>query len=231
MSNYVDYKCVYFRLFISKFLMLKLTITVITFILITTVASGQNLYYEIVKGNSTVGSLEIIQEVDQLNNTVNYNIKNLVEIKVLLTFAVEYVISETFTDGILTAGKGHNTLNGVSQKETSISYTNGKYHLIIDGVEGNNETRPIKESMAQIYHNELHDGKKVYSQYFGRYLTAKKVGEHKYALQSPDGENLYTYSGGYCSEVKVTRDFATFYIRLKPESVSAIKALKAKKVY
>ncbi len=208
--------------------MLKpLLISIITFF-IANHAFGQNLYYEIVKGNSTVGSLEVIQKTK--DNQVTYSIKNLVEIRVLMTFSVEYILHETFTDGILTSGKGHNTLNGISQKETSISYVDGKYHLIIDGVEGHNETQPIRESMARIYHEELVDGKKLYSQYFGQYLTTKKIGEHKYALYSPDGENIYTYTDGYCSEVKVTRDFATFYIRMKPESISAIKAWKSGKM-
>lgn len=188
-------------------------------------AFGQNLYYEIVKGNSTVGSLEVIQKKE--GNQVTYSMRNLVEIKVLMTFSVEYLLNETFTDGVLTDGSGHNTLNGITQKKTSISYVDGKYHLIIDGVEGHNETHPIRESMAKIYHEELHEGKKLYSQYFGRYLTANKVGDHKYAINSPDGENIYTYQDGYCSEVKVTRDFATIYIQIKPETVSAIKALRS----
>lgn len=199
------------------------------FIFLTLVfASGQNLYYEIVKGNNKVGSLEVIQRNE--GNQVTYSMRNLVEIKVLMTFSVEYVLNETFTDGVLTAGNGHNTLNGVTQKKTSISYIEGKYHLIIDGVEGHNETQPIKKSMAKIYHEELHDGEKLYSQYFGKYLTAKKLSEHKYAIYSPDGENIYTYTDGYCSDVKVTRDFATIYIRIKPETLTAIKALKSRKM-
>jgi hypothetical protein len=192
-------------------------------LLIHSVSNGQNLYYEIVKGSSTIGSLEVLQTKDGYE-TETYGIKNLVEIKVLLTFSVEYVLSETFSNGVLVSGKGHNTMNGITQKETSISYTNGKYHLIIDGIEGHNENKPITQSMAKIYHEELSDGKMLYSQYFGMYLSTKKIGDHKYILYSPDGENEYTYSDGYCSEVKVIRDFATFYIRIKPECMAAIKS-------
>lgn len=180
------------------------------------------------KRGNIVGSLEVLQQ--HKGDQVTYSIKNLVEIKVLMIFSVEYVLSETFTNGVLTSGKGHNTLNGISQKETSINYENGKYHWIVDGVEQQNETRPIRESMAKIYHEELSESRPFYSQYFGQYLSAKKVGDHKYSLYSPDGENMYTYTDGYCTEVKVSRDFATFYIKIKPESLSAIKAMKSGKM-
>jgi hypothetical protein len=203
---------------------LKILATISFFIFLLSSAVGQNLYYEIVRGESQIGVLEVLHE--RTDSLETYRMRNLVEFKILFTFSVEYVLTESFADGVLVSGEGFNTLNGSSQRVTRIKLARDGYHLIIDGVEGHNEKSPIKASMAKIYHEELHHGKKLYSQYFGCYLTAEKVGDHKYIVRSPDGENVYEYKDGYCAEVKVIRDFATFYIRMKPETLASIARFK-----
>jgi hypothetical protein len=185
---------------------------------------GQNLYYEYSRGGNPIGSLEVIYGKE--DSTETYRLKSVVDFKIIFTFSVEYVLTETFAQGKLIRGEGFNTMNGVSQKETKIRLKDDGYHLKIDGIEGYNERRPIEHSMSRIYHEELYDGKRLYSQYFGRYLVAEKLGEHKYSIKSPDGENIYTYEYGYCTEVKVIRDFATFHIRMLPETLASLKPTK-----
>lgn len=201
---------------------MKRVIAILPLILLLSSAFGQNLSYEYIRNDNRIGSLEVTNV--KTDSTEFFSIENLVKFKIIFTFSVEYALEETFENGVLVSGEGFNTLNGASQKETRIRLKEDGYHLKIDGVEAHNEDKPIKESMAQIYHRELYDGKKVYSQYFGRYLTAEKTGEHKYSIRSPDGENIYKYNYGYCVEVKVIRDFATFYIKMLPETLVLIKS-------
>lgn len=209
---------------------IKKTLPIYLFIIfIGQYASGQDLHYEIVKGDKQIGSLEVMQTINGSSETIQ--IRNLVEFKVLFSFKVDYTMEETFVNGALNHGHGYNTLNGITQKETSIRLDNDGYHLKIDGVEARNETIPIKESMSKIYHVEPFDGKQLYSQYFGRYLTAEKTGDHQYVVNSEDGQNFYTFRDGYCYEVKIIRDFATFYIRMKPETIASIKQYKAKSAH
>ncbi len=196
---------------------------VIAFVLLSHFGlQGQNLIYDILKGDKIIGSLEVTQSISGSRETIS--MKNLVEYRVLLKFTVNFTSSETFEEGVLVQGEGFNTLNGITQKETSIKLKDNGYHLLIDGVAASNESKPIKNSMSKIYHVEPYDGKKLYSQYFGVYLTAEKAGDHKYTIESEDGENVYIYENGYCSEVKIYRDYATLHIKIRPESVASIKA-------
>lgn len=199
------------------------SLVILSLILITWSSNGQNLNYEYIRGDHKIGTLEATHDLNDSLET--FTLHNQVEFRIIFSFTVEYAMSEQFKDGVLISGEGFNTMNGVSQKETKIRLKEDGYHLKIDGVEGHNEKKPIESSMSRIYHEELYDGKKIYSQYFGMYLTAEQTGDHKYEVESPDGENVYKYEYGYCTEVKVIRDFATFYIRILPESLARIKAL------
>jgi hypothetical protein len=181
---------------------------------------GQSLKYEIVKGDKVIGSLDAIRTVDK--EKVIFTLKNRVEFKVLFSFIVQYDLKETFINGILISGQGKNSLNEASQKETSILKNENGYLLSLDGTPNQLEDKAINYSVSRIYHEEPYDGKSIYSQYFGRDLHIEKIGDQKYVLTSPDGENEYTYSGGYCTEVKVSRDFATFYIRMDATTLAMV---------
>ena len=67
------------------------------------------------------------------------------------------------------------------------------------------------------------DGQRVFSQQFGQFLTFEKVGEHKYLMPSPDGDNYYTYLNGICVDVRVQRDFANFNFVMQPQSLLAVE--------
>ena len=113
------------------------------------------------------------------------------------------------------------------QKQSEI-YVNdhGKYIVKIDDVASNTDEKEIVYSVSKLYTDEPVCKSKVSSQSFGRYLTLTKTDDHTYELVSPDGTNYYTYENGICKEVKVSRDFATFYFRIQPESM--IRVLETK---
>ena len=189
-------------------------------------ANGQVLHYDVIRGGKNIGTVDVIRTLE--NGIETYSLNNTVEFKVLFTFTVKYVLKESFSDGMLIAGEGFNTLNGSTQKETSIQYKNGKYKLLIDGIEGYVESGDtIRYAAAQVYHIEPKGNQKMYSQYFGRYLEFKKVGDHKYSLVSPDGENTYEYENGFCTKVSVSRDYASFSIVMQPETLADVKKRKS----
>jgi len=189
-------------------------------------AHGQNLRYDIVKGDKVIGSLDAKKIVDE--DRVTYTLKNRVEFKVLFSFSVQYDLEETFANGVLIRGKGKNSLNDASQKETSIDKNETGYRLILDGTPNHLSEKEIEYSVSRIYHEEPFDGKAVFSEYFGYYLHIEEIGDHRYLLRSPDGENEYTYNRGYCTEVKVSRDFATFYIRMDDTTLAMLNKKSAK---
>ena len=112
---------------------------------------------------------------------------------------------------------------GFKENEARIEKTPDKYHLWINGTPEPIHDKEITYTVSQIYTQEPHDGQKVFSQYYGTYFTFKKTGDHEYKYTSDEGDNFYTYLNGICTDVKVERDFATIYFKLKPESLAAVK--------
>lgn len=183
-------------------------------------ATGQNLSYEIIRNDKIIGSLVVKKNVT--SEKVVFTLRNSVEFKVLFTLSIQYDLEEAFINDVLVSGKGSNSLNGSIQKQTTIAKDNQGYALDLDGTPNRLEDKEIKYSVSRVYHEEPYESKPIFSEYFGRYLFIEKIADQKYVLKSPDGENVYSYKGGYCSEVKVTRDFATFYIRMDATTLAML---------
>lgn len=158
-------------------------------------------------------------------NQTYYEIESKVTFRILFSFTVDYESTSEYKYGQLIKEYTNNQLNGSSQKKSTIWFDGSKYTLDLDGsrMEVNEK---ITYSIATIYFREPVKNQKVYSPQFGTYLTFVELSNHVYELVSPDGTNTYTYTNGICTEVKVSRDFATFYFRLTPESLSAVKNKK-----
>jgi hypothetical protein len=196
----------------------------IILLLIYSVASpllGQTLQYEVVRGDKSLGEMKAQRYWE--GNEEHYHIKSGVEFKLLFTFNVDYEQEEVFVNDTLISGNGYNTLNGSTQKETNLKKDKSYYHIAFDGIDNRLHEEAILQSMSQIHFREPKDGASYFSQHFGQYVTFKKVGTHKYIMVSPDGENEYTYENGYCTKIKVERDYATYYFKMKPETLARVK--------
>lgn len=182
---------------------------------------GQTLNYDVVKGSKNLGSMVVTRKITGTTEEIWF--KSDVTIKLLLTFKVDFDQYEKFINGNLNWGKALSTLNGRTQKDSKIVANKDGHLLTLDGI-GAQVTEPIDFSVTQIYFDEPVDGQRVFSQQFAQFLTMRKVGDHKYVLSSPDGDNYYTYTNGICTLVRVQRDFANFNFVISPESLRAVEA-------
>ena len=157
-----------------------------------------------------------------LENSTYYEIDSEVTFRILLSFTVDYESTSEYKYGKLIKEYTHNRLNGSTQKKSTLWFDGEKYTLDLNGTRYT-EKSPINYSVAAIYYEEPKDGQKVYSPQFGEYLEFEKVGDHRYEMESPDGLNIYSYTNGICTEVKVNRDFAKFSFVMAPESLIAVK--------
>ncbi len=130
---------------------------------------------------------------------------------------------EKFYNGKLQWGKANSMLSGRTQKDSKIVSNTSGYKLTLDGVNVLIEDE-IRYSVSQVYFTEPENGQKVFSQQFGQFMKFKKVGDHKYLMSSPDGDNIYTYLNGICINVRVLRDFANFDFVMKPQSRLAVES-------
>jgi hypothetical protein len=182
---------------------------------------GQLLQYEVVRGDKSLGLMKAQRYWE--GKEVHYHIQSDVEFKILFTFSVSYEQKEIFLNDTLIGGSGYNKLNGSTQKETNLRKDKNYYRIAFDGIDNRLHEDAIIQSMSQIHFKEPDDGASYFSQHFGQFVTFKKIGEHRYLMVSPDGENEYTYENGYCTEIKVVRDYATFYFKMKPETLARVK--------
>lgn len=185
---------------------------------------AQKLVYDVIRSGSSMGQTVVNRTV--ANGQLSYHLNTKTKFRVVFSFEVEYDLVELFEEGVLVSGTGFNTLNGGIQKETKLQRSTRDYELEIDGISTRISETEIRDSVSEIYFEEPHQGKKVFSAYFGRFLEFEKTGEHQYSLTSPDGTNEYYYENGICIKVVVSRDFATFSQVLKPDLLAAVRSNK-----
>ncbi|MEP5612815.1 MAG: DUF6134 family protein [Cyclobacteriaceae bacterium] len=200
--------------------MSKLSTILIFFFFAASSASGQMLKYDVVKGTKKLGDMTV--ERRSYNNEIEYHIKSKVVFRILFSFTVDFECTSFYVDNLLEKESTVSKLNGSSQKASEIIKDGDNYSHTLNDLT-TTEVGPIDYTIAAIYFQEPYPQQKVYSPQFGQYLTFEAVGDHVYKMESPDGTNLYTYMNGICTEVKVSRDFATFYFKMAPETLYALK--------
>ena len=91
-----------------------------------------------------------------------------------------------------------------------------------NGYEFINNRKPVQLDNTTIFNNTVSmfvtepiHSMHVFSDTFNKLLVLKKIGEHTYLLELPDGNrNTYRYEDGICSEVKIEHKFFTARIVL-----------------
>lgn len=199
---------------------MRSSLTILFFLIVSQAAIAQTLHYEVIKGSKKLGDMNVKRE--QTDSGVNYQIESEVTFRILFSFTVNYESTSEYKHGKLINEYTHNKLNGKTQKKSTVWFDGEKYTLDLNGSRSIIK-RPIDYSVAAIYFEEPGNGQQVFSPQFGSFLTFKKVGDHTYEMESPDGNNVYTYTNGICSEVKVYRDFAKFSFVMTPESLQEVK--------
>lgn len=189
---------------------------------------AQKLYYDVVKGNKTLGSMVV--ERSKLGSETVFKVDSKVDYRLLLSFKIDYQAEERFVNGILTDGSAINTLNGKVQKHSVVKWDGDQYVINLNGELTHFNNNGIVFSIPHLYYNEPVNQQRVFSQQFGAFVPMYEDEPKVYVLDSPDGKNYYTYNAeGICEEVKVSRTYATFYFRLK-EKVDDRKGPKGKKI-
>ena len=184
-------------------------------------AYAQHLQYDILKGGKNIGTFEV-NKMHLANGKERITIVSKVEYKLLFKFLIDFNLEENYEYGVLQDGKSKNMLNGVVQKESKIRKQGEDYILEYGGVP-NRISEQINYSIAEIYFREPNAGLSVFSQHFGKFLVFEETERDVYKIESPDGDNYYTYDRGICSEIKIFRDFANLTFRLQPNSFARVK--------
>ena len=193
---------------------MKFKLSVVLFLtLMSGYASAQTLEYDVVKGDKVIGYMRSDRVIS--GDTVYYKVESRTKLKMLMTFNIYYIFEETYVKGKLVSGNAESKLNNATQKVSKVWRSEENYIVELDGYENKIDRDVIDFSIPELYYSEPVGRSEVFSQQFADHLVLKKDEDHVFTLYSEDGKNKHTYRDGICQEVRVSRTYATFYLKLK----------------
>ncbi|PVD52352.1 hypothetical protein DC498_09550 [Terrimonas sp.] len=174
---------------------------------------AQTLKYDIIRSGRVVGTMNASMIKNSTN--VEYMTESKINMTLLVSVDVYNKVSGLFVDGVLQKGGITRRVNGNTKADVHLTLDKGKY-LINEYGNVSSIQAVIRYSTACLMFIEPVNNKQVFSEVFKKFLVIKKISEHKYALQMPDGyQNIYTYKDGYCIEADVRSSVADLTIRLR----------------
>jgi len=175
---------------------------------------SQKQEYNIVKGGKTIGNL--LAEKKIIGDTTIITITSEAKFKLLFSFNVSYLLEEKFVGDILVSGNAINYLNGKIQKTSSVQKKGNKYIVELDGEPSEFALNKISYSITSIYFEQPPQlNLTIFSQQFADFLPLYYRSNNEYELESANGNNNYSYQNGILETVKISRNYATFYFKLK----------------
>lgn len=172
-----------------------------------------NLKYDIIKSGKIVGAMNA--SMKKSNAGIEYITESKISMSMVLSVDVYNKVSGFFVNGELQRGGIMRKVNGKIKADTQIAWSDGRY-TITEPANTTSLAVKIGYTTACLMYIEPVNNKEVFSEVFKKFLSIKKLTEHRYALQLPDGyENIYTYKDGHCVEAYIKSSMADLTIRLR----------------
>ena len=194
----------------------KITRTILPLLLVfplTAFSQTKNYTYQVIRNRDQIGSVTIVEKQDKQRRTIELES----QIKARIVFTVSVVTSEKtmLEDQRIVYAESRKKINGNDEVSRKLTSTANGYQFI-------NNRKPVQLDNTAIFNNtvslfvtEPTHSMNVFADTFNKMLVLKKIGEHTYLLELPDGNrNTYRYENGICSEVKLEHKFFTARIVL-----------------
>ncbi|WP_143017138.1 DUF6134 family protein [Catalinimonas alkaloidigena] len=177
-------------------------------------ASGQQLIYDVVKGDKVIGQLRSNRHGGP--EQVAYLMESTVTFRVIFEVQVDYFLECSFKDGKLVKSVTRNLVNDDVRNQSQVFWNGSQYKVVCDDDTRMLDHPGIRHNMASIYYEEPQHITQVFSERYGEFLPLRNVRAGLYEMTLPDGQvNLYQYEDGVCTEVTVQNRLATIYFRLR----------------
>lgn len=179
-----------------------------------TYSQENSLTYQVSYKGEVVGNMQFYQKKSQ--NDVYMKMTSHVHMRLIMPFKVQTEEEAQLHKGKLVYSRVYRSVNG---KEKINRVT--KAPAAIRQVAAEDNTSPSFDELTTcnlllIFMHEPKNVRKIYSNHFQQLLPLKKVEQHKYKLELPDGNyNYYSYLNGVCNRIEVHQSFYTILITLK----------------
>lgn len=187
----------------------------ILLIVIPAVATEQTLTYVILLSDDVIGNMTV-KRFQQSSDRSEYLVESHINVQKIVAMDIDYRINSVFENGKLMHSTVVQTANNKIHTNTKTEWDGNFYR--ITSLEGKHAIRErlIEHNLTTLYYYEPVGMKVIWSDSFGKFLTIKLCGNHRYELILPDGKkNFYTYNYGICSSVESEQFFSKLTFRLK----------------
>ena len=178
-------------------------------------ATEQTLTYTILFGTEVIGNMTV-KKFQQSAVRTEYLVESHIKIDKIVSMEIDYRINAVFENGKLVHSTVLQSSNNKIHTNTKTEW-DGNYYRVI-GLDGKRTLRErlIDYNLTTLYYFEPVGKKIIWSDSFGKFLSIKLCGNHRYELILPDGKkNFYTYNYGICSSVESEQFFSKLTFRLK----------------
>jgi len=192
----------------------KLMLIILLSIAISSQAQQNKFEYSIKRNGDEVGVLQFTQGI--AGNRTVLTMESEVNTRFIFNFKAKAKDEAIYDNGILTWSSIYRKLNG-NVKIDKKTKSNGTAYTVYKG----NKTEtignyPIRYNMLCLYVSEPIDISQVYSDNFQKQIDIKKVEDHHYKIELPDGNSYeYFYTNGMCSKVIIHHSLYSATLELK----------------
>ena len=173
----------------------------------------KNYTYQVIRNRDQIGFVTIVEKQDRHRRTIE--LQSQIKAKIVFTVSVATSEKTMLEDQRIIYAESRKKINGNDEVSKKLTITGNGYEFI-------NNRKPVQLDNTTIFNNTVSmfvtepiHSMHVFSDTFNKLLVLKKIGEHTYLLELPDGNrNTYRYEDGICSEVKIEHKFFTARIVL-----------------
>jgi hypothetical protein len=168
--------------------------------------------YNISHNGDVIGQLQFYQKINGQDTFLKMNSK----VQTRFIFGIDVRTSDQahFENGKLISSNVYRTVNGKEKENKKTNLINNNYQLS-SGSKMRQFNKVISYNMMMLYYREPISQSQVYSDNFQQFIAIKRMGNHTYRIDLPDGNyNDYHFQNGICTMVIIHHSMYTIKMEL-----------------
>ncbi|HSB92526.1 MAG TPA: DUF6134 family protein [Flavitalea sp.] len=166
----------------------------------------KNYHYQVFRNKDQIGSVSITETHDKERRTIE--LQSSIKAKMVITVSVCTREKTMLEDQRIVFAESRKKINGNDEVARKLTSQGNGYEFVGNRKQVQLDSTPIYNNTVSLFVNEPTRSMAVFADTFNRMLELKRISEHTYLLELPDGNrNTYLYKDGICHEVKLDHKF------------------------
>lgn len=178
------------------------------------VATTEQFEYEVIVYNKTIGTFSAVKT--QVADNAEYKLTTSISTRIFKKIEFDFAMMSSYHGTKLIHADLKNYMNKELRKSSTVDFDGSKYLIKTDKKTMTHNESDVSYSSASLYFEEPINRKVLFSENYGINLPIKKIGDHKYMVKLPNGdENFYTYKNGEVVNVEFDKSIINVKMRRK----------------